>query len=71
MTVPQPDTAPGGSASGIADQAQQRAGEMTDKAKQAAFSQIESQKGKAAQGLNTVASSLRQAGNSMEQCDQG
>jgi hypothetical protein len=53
-------------ASSMADGARGAASNVMDQARQAAISQLESQKGKAAESVGTMAETLHQAGQSME-----
>jgi hypothetical protein len=57
-------------ASQVADQVKQSASQVTDQAKQTATSQIATRKDQAAQGLNTVSSSMRQMGDNLRQNEQ-
>jgi Flp pilus assembly protein TadB len=59
------------SAASAVDQAQQAAGHVTEKAKQQATSQLESQKDRAIDSLVTVTQALRQTGQQLHEQEQG
>ena len=59
------------SSEGLADQAQAKAGQVAEQAKQQATSQLESQKGRAVDTLATVVQALRETGQQLQQQEQG
>lgn len=60
----------GEQAQGVVDQVQQVAGQVAGQAKQQAVSQVETQKGQAAEGLGTVAEAARGLGDQLREKDQ-
>jgi hypothetical protein len=55
----------------VMDQARQTTGQAMDQARESAFTMLNQQKGRAAEGLGSVASALRQTGETLEEQDQG